>query len=99
MGNLNEVAREWERLAAQLLAEELREGNHVHVITGDLKASFEARDNTVVSDIHYADTELQDRHPGQVLSAWLATEDDAVAALGELIEDDLTVEGVKIYYG
>ena len=105
MANLNEIAQDWTEHGAQELAEELRTGPHVHVITGDLKASFRAVDNTVVSDVPYANEELT--RPGNrrvdpftphtaLDFAWEDIEEEVVEQLGVLLQRDLEIGPIRI---
>ena len=96
MANLREIALQFEDESMALLAHELRTGPHIHTQSGDLKASFRADGDTVVSDIPYAETELFGRHPGQLEAAWDAIEQDAVDLLGELITEQLNISGIQV---
>ena len=103
MANLTEIAQEWAEGSAVKLAEELTTGPHVHVISGDLKASFAADGNTVTSNVPYATTELN--RPGNrrvspftphtaMEMAWDAVEDDAIDFLAELLQEQLDIPNI-----
>ena len=103
--NLNELAREWEEYVANGMVEQLANGDYVHVITGDLLSSFDADQNTITSDVHYALTELHrpgtrsiDPHtPHNALElAWEDYSDDAVSYLEHLVEHELRLPEIRI---
>ena len=105
--NWAELRFTWQEWATERLAQELREGDHVHVVTGNLKASFEARGgNQIVTSVPYASEELNrpgnrntspyTPHDGAILSAWKAIEPDAIDELHRLLAEELDWPTIEV---
>ena len=60
MANWREIEADWEGYAAHRLAQELGfDGDRVHVITGNLRDSFDSIEKYVINSAEYATEELQ----------------------------------------